>query len=94
MKAVERGLGGAKEEPQAGQEEGDHWAPGDCGRPWGAAYGYAGTRKRGLGNMLKEEDISSEVSNSDSIKTKEQGDPYAGSGEAAGEDPLEKQEDC
>ena len=55
------------------------------------AYGYAGTRKRGLGNMLEEEDISGEVSNRDSINTKEQGDPYEGSGEAAGEDPLEKQ---
>ena len=54
-------------------------------------YGYAGTRKSGLGNMPEGEDISGEVSERDSINTKEHGDPSENSGNAAGEDPLEEQ---
>ena len=55
MEAFESGWGGAEEEPQAGQEEGD---------PEVLPYymnmvenGYAGTRKRGLRNLPEEEDI-------------------------------------
>ena len=53
--------------------------------------GYAGTRKRGPRNVPEEEALPEEASDRDSVDATEQGVTGKGSGEAAGEDPLEEQ---